>query len=138
MKKLIIALALFAVVAGAEVYQTPAPIDVTITVTGFDVKQLTKLDDESWKIIADLTLTNHLTDEETVTNGVNVQITKRASVAARPIRIDVSVTQIEIATFVGIDVTQEGWEAIYMTKPYGDLRTAVITVAQTKVISLVL
>ena len=132
MKKLII-IGLMALIGGGlfgDVYPAPTNTTFTLTVTAFDVRKTEANNDGSWDIITDVVLDKELSnaDEE----GSN------ESVKVRTIRADVTVFAEEIATAAGIDIEVEGWEALLTTKPYAEVRVAVITAAQMKVIALVM
>ena len=58
-------------------------------------------------------------------------------VTIKPIRVTVKVSEAEIATVLGIDVSVDGWEALYEAKTITELRTGVVSSAQQKVLATV-
>lgn len=130
MKKYIVAMLvlLTAGFASGQTYQLDAPVEITAEVTGFQVLNIQSLPNGSWEIMANVLSTLPLSD----TGDKYTQ-----AVAIKPIRVTVKITQAEVAASIGIDAESEGWEALYFARSIMELQTAVITVAQSKIIATV-
>ena len=130
MKKYIVAVLVLAGVGfvSAETYDLPSPTNITVSVTGFQMLSANSLSDGSWEIVANVVSDLPLSDNDE---------RSLREVTIKPIRVTVKVSEAEIATVLGIDVSADGWDALYEAKTITELRIGVISACQLKVLATV-
>lgn len=119
MKKIIIAL-LVAVstvaFAGKYIALPSGTTTLSVAVDGFEVIGLDPQDNGDWNITCYVKTANRLDNSELVsTNGV---ARTRPTKKIYPIKVYSKVSKAEIATAMGIDVEQAGWETLFAATTY--------------------